>query len=92
LQQAPNSYRKRQHSQEMNPAMRDRQGAPDADQADAKDRGKPKVLTGHNSSSRDPPRKKQSQEKGIIDIRCREGCDARRQYAEMSVHLWLRLS
>jgi hypothetical protein len=79
------SYSERQNSEKMNPAMRYCKGAPDADQTKANNGRKTNVLTCHNSSRRNPLGKEESQQKGIVDIRGSESCNARRQHRQVLI-------
>ena len=69
-----------------NPAMRYRESTPNADQTNANDGRKTNVLTRHDAARRNPPGKEEGQEKGIINIRGSEGCYARRQHRQISIH------
>ncbi len=86
LHQSLDSDRERQHPEKMNPPIRHGESAPDAQQGEAKDRRKTNVLPGHDTSRRNFPGKEQRQEKGVVNIRSSEGCYARAQHCQISIH------
>lgn len=85
-QQVLDSYRERQQSKKVNPAVRYCESSPHADQTNADNGHKPNVLTCNDAARRRPPGKEKGQEKSIINIRDSEGRDARGHYPQILIH------